>query len=276
MNNNRCRQTVRFKLIGFLRSLNMTLQVSTFGSGPDLALLHGWGLGRGVWYGIPSRLSSCFRVHLISLPGYDNSAADTRDFEATASAIAETLPAGTTLCGWSMGGMLALTAAAYHPGHFARLVLVGTTPKFIQAIDWTPAQTVKSLDAFLRWVSRVPEDTLASFITLLSRSDCQAEYVSNCLEALLGNEIPATSVLEKGLIWLRDMDLRRLIKQVEPPTLIVHGDQDPVAPAAAALWLAVVLPHARLRLCADTAHAPFVSDPDHFCSMLTNFCSEPI
>lgn len=254
----------------------MPLQVTTFGSGPDIALLHGWGFGRGVWKEIASRLAEDFRLHLISLPGYDGSAPDARDFDATASALIETLPAGSTLCGWSMGGMLALAAAAYHPNHFARLVLVGTTPKFVQGSDWAPALSDKTLEAFLHCVLQAPVITLASFITLLSRSDPRASYISHHLEALLENELPTVSVLEKGLTWLHDVDLRQLISQVTLPTLIVHGEQDPLIPASAAIWLAATLRYARLQLFADTAHAPFASNPDHFCSMLTEFCSDPI
>lgn len=253
----------------------MPLQVTTFGSGPDIALLHGWGFGRGVWKEIASRLAEDFRLHLISLPGYDESFPDSRDFDATASALIKTLPAGSTLCGWSMGGMLALAATAYHPNHFERLVLVGTTPKFVQASDWTPGQPDESLETFLHWVLQAPEITLANFITLLSRNNTKTYCIPHHLEALLENKLPAASVLEKGLTWLRDVDLRQLASQVTLPTLIVHGDQDLLIPASAAIWLSATLPCSQLRLCADAAHAPFASNPDHFCSMLTEFCSDP-
>lgn len=254
----------------------MPLQVTTYGSGSDIALLHGWGFGRGIWKPVVNQLSTYYRVHLVSLPGYDGTSVDSRDFDATAYALTEALPPRSILCGWSMGGMLALAAAAHHPNHFARLVLVGTTPKFVQASDWTPALSDKTLEAFLRWVLQAPEATLASFVTLLSRPDSQMKSISNHLKALLANDLPDVLALEKGLDWLRNMDLRRLAAQVSLPTLIVHGDQDPLIPVSAATWLTAALPCARLRLCTETAHAPFASNPGHFCTLLIEFFSEPI
>ena len=75
----------------------MTLRVASTGSGPDIALLHGWGLGAEVWDAVLAPLARQFRVHVLSLPGYDGYApADDRDLDATAAAIADALPAGCT------------------------------------------------------------------------------------------------------------------------------------------------------------------------------------
>ena len=38
---------------------------------PDLALIHGWGLGSSVWQTLLPSLSKVFRLHLVNLPGYD-------------------------------------------------------------------------------------------------------------------------------------------------------------------------------------------------------------
>lgn len=254
----------------------MALQVISIGSGLDLSLLHGWGFGRGVWKEVAIRLATRYRVHLISLPGYDGSAFDMRDFDDTASAITEAVPVGSFLCGWSMGGMLSLKAAASHPSHFTRIVLVGTTPKFVQATDWKPAQIDKSLDIFLRWVMQAPTITLENFCQLLSRNDARSEHISQNLEHLLARGRPAASALKKGLIWLRDIDLRQVTDLVTLPTLVVHGEQDPLIPSPAAVWLASALPNSRLHLYPGTGHAPFASNLDHFCEMLAEFFSEPI
>ena len=51
------------------------LHVETFGSGPDLVLLHGWGMHGGVWGDFALRLAERYRVHVIDLPGHGFSAA---------------------------------------------------------------------------------------------------------------------------------------------------------------------------------------------------------
>jgi pimeloyl-[acyl-carrier protein] methyl ester esterase len=48
----------------------MTLCIETVGDGPDLVLLHGWGMDSGIWDGVRDQLSQMFRVHVVDLPGY--------------------------------------------------------------------------------------------------------------------------------------------------------------------------------------------------------------
>lgn len=251
----------------------MSLQIVSTGTGPDLALLHGWGLGRDVWESVLPLLEPHFRIHRVSLPGYDGSADDRRDFRQTADLLAATLPGGCMLCGWSMGGMLALAAAAANPAHFARLVLVDTTPKFVQAEGWPEAQPAGNHDTFTRAVMKAPQATLTRFVMLFNHGDDKAREVSRRLTPLLAAGLPGDAVLEKGLAWLRDVDLRDIAPGITIPTLVFHGDADPLMPIAAGQWLARTLPQARLEHCPGAAHAPFVSDPGHFAAALTAFCA---
>jgi pimeloyl-[acyl-carrier protein] methyl ester esterase len=258
----------------------MTLRIVSGGqaAGPDLALVHGWGLGSGVWDGVADALGERFRVHRVSLPGYDGSADDGHDFAQTAAAIADALPAGTTLCGWSLGGMLALAAAAARPGHFARLVLVGTTPKFVQAEGWPCAQVPENHATFTRAVAKAAAATLTRFVMLFNQGDEKARAVVRALTPLLADNaggLPTAPVLAKGLDWLRDVDLRAAVPGIATPALVVHGDCDPLMPVAAGEWLATNLPDARLERFAGSAHAPFLADPAHFAACLSQFCNEP-
>lgn len=242
---------------------------------PDLALLHGWGLGAGVWNEAAERLGERFRVHRVSLPGYDGSEDDGGDFASTAAALAAALPAGTTLCGWSLGGILALAAAAARPGHFARLVLVGSTPKFVQAADWPCAQPPANHAVFSRAVLKAAEATLTRFVMLFNQGDDKARAVVRALAPLVAAGLPPTPVLAKGLDWLRDVDLRAEVPGINVPTLVVHGENDPLMPLDAGKWLAANLPRARLECLAGCAHAPFLADPARFVQALTAFCHEP-
>ncbi|MBW7903395.1 MAG: alpha/beta fold hydrolase [Rhodocyclaceae bacterium] len=253
----------------------MTIVVSTAGAGPDLALLHGWGLGAGVWNGVAERLAGAFRVHRISLPGYDGTADDGGDFAQTAAAVADALPAGATLVGWSLGGMLALAAAAARPGRFARLALVGSTPKFVQAGDWPCAQPPENHAAFTRAVAETAEATLTRFVMLFNQGDDKARAVVRALTPLFAAGLPPAPVLAKGLAWLRDVDLRPALPGIATPTLVMHGDRDPLMPFAAGEWLAANLSDVRLERFPGNAHAPFLADPERFVRALNDFCHDP-
>jgi pimeloyl-[acyl-carrier protein] methyl ester esterase len=46
----------------------MTLYTQTSGSGPDLVLVHGWGLNGGIWDTLAPLLEPGFRVTRVDLP----------------------------------------------------------------------------------------------------------------------------------------------------------------------------------------------------------------
>ncbi len=253
----------------------MSLRLASRGSGPDLALVHGWGLGPGVWNDLAETLAADCRVHLVSLPGYAGTPDDGEDFAATADALAAALPAGTICCGWSLGGMLALAAAARHPGRFDGLALVGSTARFVQDDGWPAAQPPELLDTFRRAIAGDARTTLTRFVMLFNQGDTRGRAIARALTPLLADGLPATATLLRGLDWLADADLRDLLAGLRLPTLLLHGDQDPLMPYAAAEALAARIPGARLEGFAGCAHAPFISAPERFADLLRRFCHEP-
>lgn len=245
------------------------------GSGPDLALISGWGLGAAAWGPVVDTLAARCRVHLVELPGYGATPPDGAGFAQTAQAVAAALPDGVALCGWSLGALLALQAALQTPQRIARLILVGATPSFMQRADWTPAQPLALLDTFAAAVRKDAGSTLQRFAALLNQGDTQARRLTRALAGAPGAALPDAPTLDAGLRWLRDVDLRAQVPAVAAPTLLIHGERDPLMPLAAAQWLAERLPDARLARFADAAHAPFLADPARFCALVADFCGAP-
>ena len=71
-----------------------------------------------------------------------------------------------TWIGWSLGAFVALTAARNHPQAVSRLVLVGATPKFVQAPDWPCAMPPATLAQFARDLEGDYHATLVRFLSL--------------------------------------------------------------------------------------------------------------
>jgi pimeloyl-[acyl-carrier protein] methyl ester esterase len=243
------------------------------GSGPDLALIPGWGLGSAAWRPLLAPLARHCRVHLVELPGYGGTPPIAAGFGETAQALLATLPAGVTLCGWSLGGLLALRAAADAPERLSRLILVGATASFAQRPDWPAAQPPALLEQFVAAVREDAAGTLQRFIALLNQGDAQARMLNRALQAAIAAAPPPDpATLASGLAWLRDIDLRALPATLAAPTLLLHGERDPLMPLAAARWLADTLPEARLEIFAGAAHAPFLADLERFTGLVADFC----
>jgi pimeloyl-ACP methyl ester carboxylesterase len=104
----------------------VSLHVDRHGAGPDLVLLHGWGLPSNVWQPVLPRLAARFRVHCVDLPGYRGSRAiPPARFDDAVSLLEEALPDEAIVCGWSLGAQLAIALARRR---VRSLVLVSALP----------------------------------------------------------------------------------------------------------------------------------------------------
>lgn len=240
-----------------------------------LTLLHGWGLHGGIWDALRVALPEQ-QMHTPDLPGYcgtPTTAPYTAD--ALADAIAPTLPDAGLLLGWSMGGMVALALAARHPGKVKALVLVATTPAYVNRAGWDKGLTPELLAGFAEGVQSDYRATLLRFLSLQARGgDAAREVIGRLRDLVFARGEPGGSTLADGLALLRTVDLREQVKRVQAPTLVLHGGYDGLCLPAAAEWLASALPNARLALQAKAAHAPFLSHPEWFVEQLKGFLRE--
>jgi pimeloyl-[acyl-carrier protein] methyl ester esterase len=232
----------------------------------SIVFWHGWGMRSGAWNSLGHHLKDCCEVHLPSLPGYDDTPAP---LPYTAEAIVDAMLAKhttpITLCGWSLGAMLAILAAHRHPEKIRRLILISATPSFVQRDIWLDAIAPLMLAEFSNGIHVNAETTLKRFIALFNHNDAQAR---NNVRELGDFKLPPLSVLEGGLGLLRDLDLREMSSAIRQPTLLIHGAHDPLMPLAAAKWLTSSMPNAKLAICKHAAHAPFISDPAHCAKLI--------
>lgn len=234
-----------------------------------LVFVPGWGLGRGPWQPTADAIGG----KVMDLPGYGGSPL-IEDFSLAAAALAESLPAGTVLCGWSLGAMLALAAAARMPEKLSKLILVAGTASFVQRDGWPHAMAPEVLAEFTAGVAADVEATLPRFVGNFNRGEARARAVTRELLER-ADPRPGSATLATGLAWLRDVDLRALAPTVATPTLMIHGTHDPLMPLPAAQALAALMPRARLEIFPASAHAPFISDPAAFQARLAAFLNDP-
>jgi pimeloyl-[acyl-carrier protein] methyl ester esterase len=248
----------------------MSLHVDQSGSGPDLVLLHGWGLHSGVWAEILPTLAARARVHAIDLPGHGYSAGvPASSFDAATDAVAALVPEGATVCGWSLGGLIAQRLAERHPARVARLALVATTPCFVKRPGWPSGVKPAVLEGFAQALIRDRDAMLKRFVALNALHGTQGrEAVRTFTKRLAERGTPSDSSLAASLEWLREVDLREHTPKLDLPAVVVHGARDMLAPVGAGRWMAKQLPRARLKILENAAHMPFFSHRAAFVSAL--------
>jgi len=250
--------------------------VETHGNGPDLVLLHGWGLHGGLWGSVTERLAERHRLHCVDLPGHGRSAPLAGDYTLAhvAQAVAAAVPAGADWLGWSLGGMVAQQAALAGAA-IGRLLLVGSGPCFVRRDDWPDATPAALLEQFAEQLQVDYRATLGRFLALQSQGSEQGRLELRTLRsALFQHGEPDQGALAGGLTILQQTDLRPHIAEVSQPTLLIQGKRDTLFPLASAEATVALLPNGRLVPIAGAGHAPFISHPAEFLAAVEVFLNE--
>ena len=254
--------------------MSMPLYMETEGQGPDLLLLHGWGLHGGVWDTLAPKLTPHLRVTRLDLPGHGRSREVPMPHSLTELTLQTmaAVPPGAVVLGWSLGGLVALEAALRMPQRMRSLILANTTPRFITAEDWPQAMPPEQLQEFAEGLTKDYQGTLQRFLSLQVRGDETARAALRQLrDSLFAHGEPDVASLATGLGILRDSDLRSRLKDLSVPTLVLAGGYDRLTPPAASEYLAMHIPGAELQVLQKSAHAPFISHADVLVSAVLEF-----
>jgi len=264
----------------------VSLHVDSHGSGAPLLFIHGWGMHSGMWGGVLAELAKQYRVMAVDLPGHGYSVGRdlsrlggdvgiNPDLHDLVDQLAEQFTGPLTVCGWSLGGQVALRWALRYPQQVSRLVLVSSTPCFVQQDDWPCAMAAQTLAAFSAALQQDYLPTLRRFLALQVRgSEQERELLVTLRHSLLSRGEPDLAALQSGLGILRDSDLRAVLPEVVQPALVIAGERDTLTPLPASGYLAAQMPNARLVTIRGAAHAPFLSHPDEFVKQLVSFLHE--
>jgi pimeloyl-[acyl-carrier protein] methyl ester esterase len=247
------------------------MHIETVGSGAPLVLIHGWALHGGVFAPLVERLSDAFQLHLVDLPGHGHSRASATALGLDACAqeiLAQTPPA--VWLGWSLGGLLALRAAA--SPRVRGLVMIAATPRFVRGADWPHAVEPS---VFLQFGNELQQDyrgTLERFLALdtIGSEHARAE-LRTLKETLYARGEPSPAALQQGLRLLEETDLRAELPALQVPSLWISGRRDRLVPPEGMRDAAAQAPHGRHVDIAGGGHAPFLGQADQVALEIRGF-----
>ncbi|MBL8522619.1 MAG: pimeloyl-ACP methyl ester esterase BioH [Betaproteobacteria bacterium] len=251
----------------------MTMFVDVVGRGPNLTLLHGWGLNGAVWNGVREALAQHYTLHIIDLPGHGRSSgAPVTTLDAFVDAVAHAMPQHTHLLGWSLGGHTAMALTHRYPERVDKLITVCATPRFTATDDWPQGKKPEVLADFAKRLSTSYAATIRNFLALQALGQPEMRDVIRAMQEAVGaHGAPSVESLAASLDILRVSDIREKIPQIKTPALIVQGDHDALTSTASAQWLAEHLPNSTWCLIEHAAHAPFLSHREVFLEHLQSF-----
>ncbi|GAB2665820.1 pimeloyl-ACP methyl ester esterase BioH [Arenimonas aestuarii] len=255
----------------------MSLFHAVRGQGQPLVLLHGWAMHAGIFGPLVDALADDFELHLVDLPGHGRSAdaGVTLSLDAAADAVAALVPAPAIWLGWSLGGLVALQAAAKAPHRVRGLVMLAASPRFVRAEDWPAGMDPSVFRGFGSELGRDYRGTLDRFLMLEAQgSDHVREELRLLRTEVFAHGEPGADVLCEGLRLLEQSDLRAALPGLAMPSLWLAGRRDRLVSPAAMQAAAALAPDARFRQVEHGGHAPFLTHADDVANALRDFAKD--
>ncbi|MDX2160289.1 MAG: 3-oxoadipate enol-lactonase [bacterium] len=250
----------------------ITLHYDGAGAGEPLILIHALGTDLRLWDALAPLLTTFCTVKRYDLRGHGLSSAPPAPYslrdhvDDLRGLLDHTGVEKATLCGVSVGGLIAMQFALDHPQRVARLVLCDTDARIGSAALWeNRIKLVRergldtiSPDILARWFApNYREKNPAAWEgwrTLLARQNAEG-YSGTC-------------------VALRDADIRDQVGNITIPTQVIVGEQDVSVTVDAARTLAAALPNAEMRVIDDCGHLPPIEQPESLFAAIRDFMRE--
>jgi pimeloyl-ACP methyl ester carboxylesterase len=206
------------------------ITVETRGRGPDLILIPGLASTAAVWRSTADRLASSYRLHLVSVRGFGELAAQANAEGAVLGPVAGEVLRYITdsrlnrpaIIGHSMGGQIGLRLASDWPWAVGRLMTVDSSPFFAALIS--PQATVEDV----RPIAQVAYQAI-QFLgdeALRTRGREMGVELGGATDSLfsgIGWQGGDRQVLAQSLYEVMTIDLRPRLSRITAPVTVVYG-----------------------------------------------------
>ena len=264
----------------------VTLHWEEAGAGSPVVFVHGWSMSSRSFAWQLEATAPSHRAIAYDLRGHGRSRREElaleeghalEDHARDLSTLMEQLElSGAALVGWSMGGQVALEALPAIQDRLAALVLISTTPRFTVGGDWPHGLTEASVRALAARLEHKPQKALQRFFEgmFVAGELHETQLVDIERQVLAGAPPVSVVTARRGLEALLASDQRRRLQEVRVPTLLVHGERDPICLPAASAFAQAHIPGARRWVLPGLGHAPHLSRPALVNELLARFLAE--
>jgi sigma-B regulation protein RsbQ len=251
--------------------------------GQPMVFAHGFGCDQNMWRYVWPAFADEYRIVLFdhvgvgrsdtsafnrqrygSLEGYANDVLDIcRELELT----------DVVFVGHSVSAMIGVLAAAAEPGRFARLVLVGPSPRYIDDDDsgYVGGFSTEDIEGLLESMDS----------NYLGWSSTMAPVImGNQDRPELGEELTSSfcradpDIARHFARVTFTSDNRADLARVGVPSLVIQCQQDAIAPLTVGRYVDDALPHSRMVVLEATGHCPNLSAPEETVAAMRTFLVE--
>jgi sigma-B regulation protein RsbQ len=239
-------------------------------AGPVVIFAHGFGCDQGMWHRMIPYFTDDYRVLVfdhVGSGGSDTAAYDSSKYSSLDGYVGDLLEIcgeldlrDATFVGHSVSAMMAVAAAAAAPHHFANLVLLASSPSYMNRPEdgYTGGFSSADIDELLVSLDTNYIVWAAAMAPMIMGNPGQPE-LHNELEGSFCRLDPAIA-RDFARVSFRS-DVRELLADVQVPTLVLQCTDDLLAPPHIGHYTQERMPASTLVQLKATGHLPHVSAP---------------
>ena len=243
-----------------------------------MVFAHGFGCDQNMWRHVAPAFQDQFRTVLfdhVGAGGSDLTAYDPSKYSTLRGYADDLVEIGRALAlkdavfvGHSVSCMIGVLASLTAPDMYDRLVLVGPSPRYIDADDYTGGFEAGQVDELLDAMA----DNHLGWSAMMAPA-----IVGNADRPELGEELTNSFCRTDPEIARHfarvtfTSDNRADLPKVAVPTLVLQSREDIIAPLEVGQYVATNIPDSRLVVLDTTGHCPNLSAPDQVVSAMRAF-----
>lgn len=245
------------------------------GSGNVTAILsHGFGTDQDAWAALRPWFDDRFSVISFDLAGCGPGGGENYDFDRHGSLFGyaddlidlmdELDLQKCVYVGHSMSAMIGAIAACTRPELFARLMMIGASPRYLNEADYVGGFDQRDLDQLFESMAANYQAWAAGFAPLVVGADA-SETIAD-FSRTLRQMRPDVALNTSRTIF--ESDMRATAHRIPIPVNLIQTSADAAVPLQVGNWLAGEIPDATLDIIDAAGHLPHMTAPQEVLRIL--------
>jgi sigma-B regulation protein RsbQ len=253
--------------------------VKVFGAGTQPMLFaHGFGCDQNMWRHITPAFEADYKVVLFDYVGAGKSdlAAYNPDrygsLDGYATDILDICQAldlrDVILVGHSVSSIIGLLAAQRAPERFARLIMVGPSPRYINDAGYVGGFERADIEGLLEMMDKNYIGWANFLAPAVMKNPDQPELAEELKQSFCSTDPVIARRFAEATFF---SDNRHDLATVPVPTLLLQCTDDLIAPVAVGEYMARTMPGSTLRVMRATGHCPHMSHPEETIQLIREY-----
>ena len=244
------------------------VRVSGRGTQP-IVFAHGFGCDQNMWRFLVPAFENDYQVVLFDYVGSGKSDASAYDFDRYATLdgyaedvldILEALDLRDVIfVGHSVSSMVGVLAANREPERFAKLIMVGPSPRYINDDGYVGGFERADIEGLLDLMDKNYIGWANFLAPVIMKNEERPELTRELHESFCSTDPKITRRFAETTFFA---DNRADLAQVQVPSLILQCSEDAIAPVEVGSYLHRTMPQTTLHFLKATGHCPHVSHPE--------------